>query len=146
MLNSSSMLSAYEASTPKLYPSWVGPKYRVGLVVTSLLLVSGSRLNVFFEATQHVSCFVWFQHPLAADNLGVGVVLTHLSVDSLVSDAVEFCGFGDYVLFALSSARSTSNSAFVSVSAALISKSASTRDFFITLSRVSGSPISPDES
>ena len=35
--------------------------------------------------------------------------------------------------------------AFVSASVALISISASTRDFFIALSRVSGSPIPPDE-
>ena len=52
-------------------------------------------LHVFVEASQHISCLVRFQHPPAADILGVGFVLVHLSVDSLVSDAVEFSGFGD---------------------------------------------------
>ena len=92
---------------------------------------------------------VWFQHPLTADNLGVGFVLVHHSVDSLVTDAVEFCGFGDClrlkwnffskccnVLFALSSARSTSNLAFVSASMALISISASTRDRGLRLHQI----------
>ena len=33
--------------------------------------------------SQHISCFVWSQHPLAAFNLGVGLALVHLIVDSL---------------------------------------------------------------
>ena len=52
-------------------------------------------LHVFLEASQYVSCLVWFQHPLAADNLCVGFALVHRSVDSFVPDAVEFCGLGD---------------------------------------------------
>ena len=52
-------------------------------------------LQVFLEASQQLPCLVWFQHPLAADDLGVCFALVHLSLDSLVLDAVEFCGFGD---------------------------------------------------
>ena len=60
-----------------------------------VLAKTSSSFQVFLEASQHASCFVWFQHPLTADDLGVGFALIHLSVDSLVSGAVEFCGFGD---------------------------------------------------
>ena len=50
------------------------------------------------------------------------------------------------LLFAVFSARSTSNLAFVSVSMALISMSSSTRGFFVTLSRVSALSSRLDES
>ena len=50
------------------------------------------------------------------------------------------------VLFAVSSARSTSNVVFVSVSMALIYMSSSTRGFFALLSRVSVLSSTPDES
>ena len=52
-------------------------------------------LHILLKASQHVSFFARFQHPLATDDLFVGVVLVHLGVEPLVFDALQLCSHGD---------------------------------------------------
>ena len=94
MLNSSSMHSTCEASTPKLWHSFVftkvGPRLRVGFVVTSLLWSSRCRLN-----SVRISLLLWC---VAANNQSSTwntsdtrfVVWVHRQVSSTVGTKPHF--------------------------------------------------------
>ena len=96
-----------------------------------MLAKTSSSFTSSSKASQHVSCFVRFQHPLATDELFVVVVLVRLGVNPFVFDALQLCSLGDCfrlncgciasgherwkVMFAVSSARSTSSLALVNI-------------------------------